>query len=111
MKKELLITILLLLGLSFKSFAGTGRVTDGIEFFLFIVGLLVIVLVLLNGADYLRKNGKTIIYNIRLFLNRKITSVRNYHNKMKTDYIVIANSKFYGYVFNKKSRLFRIGFW
>ena len=90
MKKELFVTTLLLLGFSFKSFAGTGRVDDGIEFFLFILGILLIVLFLLNGFDYMKKNGKMLLKNTKSFLNRNITLIGNFLNKIKSEFIDIA---------------------
>jgi hypothetical protein len=90
MKKEILLTTAMLLGLSFNSFAAAGRAKDEFEFLLVMVGLLLFILGLLNSIDYLKKNGKTIINNTRSFLNRKITSIRNYHNKMKSDYFDMA---------------------
>jgi high-affinity Fe2+/Pb2+ permease len=85
MKKEVLI-IAFILGVSFKSFAGTGNANDGIEFLVIIVGLLLVVFGLLNGVDYLRKNGKTMIYKALSFLKEKITLLRNYLNKLKSNY-------------------------
>ncbi|HYQ58867.1 MAG TPA: hypothetical protein VEP89_16110 [Draconibacterium sp.] len=91
MKKEISITIVLILGLSFKSFAATGNVNDGLEFFLFIVGLLLIVLGLLDGADFCKKNGKSIIHKAKSFPNKILTLFGTYHNKLKSDYIEIAD--------------------
>ena len=90
MKKEMLIIIALLLGVSFKSFAGTGNANDGLKFFLVIIGLLLIILGLLNGVDYLQKNGKTMIYKAMSFLKKKITLLRNYLNKVKSDYFDLS---------------------
>ena len=89
MKKEVLI-IALILGVSFKSFAGTGNANDGIEFLAIIVGLLLIILGLLNGVDYLQKNGKTMIYKALSFLKEKITLLRNYLNKVKSNYFDLS---------------------
>jgi len=90
MKKEMFIIIALLLGVSFKSFAGTGNANDGLEFILVIVGLLLIIVGILNGVDYLKKNGKTIIYNAMTFLKKKITLLRDYLNKVKSDYFNLS---------------------
>jgi len=59
MKKEILI-IALVLGLSFKSYAGTGNAYDGPIFFLVIIGFFLILLGLLSSVDFFQKNGKTI---------------------------------------------------
>lgn len=90
MKKEKIIIIVLLLGLSFKSFAGTGNANDGREFLLAIVGSLLIILGLLYGADFLKKNGKTMINKTILFLNKKIALLRNYLKKVNSDYFDIS---------------------
>jgi hypothetical protein len=90
MKKEMLIIITLFLGVSFKSFAGTGNAKGAIGFFLIIAGLLLIILGLIIGVDYLKKNGKTMIYNAMSFLKKKITLLRNYLNKVKSDYFDLS---------------------
>ena len=90
MKKEMLIMIALLLGVSFKSFAGTGNANGGLEFLLVIVGLLLIILGLLYGVDYLQKNGKTMISNSMSFLMKKISLLRDYLNKVKSDYFDLS---------------------
>jgi len=86
MKKELFIIITLLPGVSFNSYAGTGNAIDGFEFFLAISGLLLMILGLLYGVDYLKRNGKTMIYKASSFLKKKATLLRKYLNKLKSDY-------------------------
>lgn len=86
MKKEMFIIIALLLGVSFKSFAGTGNANDALELLLIIVGLLLIIVGLLNGVDYLQKNGKTMIYKAMTFLKKKITLLSDHLNIVKSDY-------------------------
>ncbi len=90
MKKEMLITIVLVLGLSFDSFAGTGNARGAIYFFLVFAVLLLIVLGLIYGIDYLKKNGKTIINNAMSDLHKKITLLKNYLNKVKSDYLDLS---------------------
>ena len=90
MKKEVSMTIFLLLGLSFRSFAGTGNVNDGLEFLLVIIGLLITLLGIFSGVDYLRKNRKTIFYNAMSFLDKMISFLRNYINKVKSDYFDLS---------------------
>jgi hypothetical protein len=90
MKKEVSMTIFLLLGLSFRSFAGTGNVNDGLEFLLVIIGLLITLLSILSGVDYLRKNRKTMFYNAMSFLDKMISFLRNYINKVKSDYFDLS---------------------
>lgn len=92
MKKEKLIVIALLSVLSFKSYAGTGTASDEFEFLLAILGLLLIILGLLYGIDYMKKNGKTIIYKSISFLNEKVTLLRNYVNKVKSDYFDVSSN-------------------
>ena len=90
MKKEIFIIIVLLLGVSFKSFAGTGNANDGFVFSLVIAGLLLIIVGLLNGVDYLQKNGKTMIYKAMTFLKKMITLLRDRLNKVKSDYFDLS---------------------
>ena len=85
MKKEKLIVIALLSVWSFKSYARTGTASDEFEFFLAIGGILIIILGLLNGIDYMIKNGKAIIYKSISFLNEKVTLLRNFINKVNSD--------------------------
>jgi len=89
MKKEMLI-IIALLGVSFKSFAGTGNAIDGLQFFLVIIGSLFIILALLYGADYLQKNGKKMIYKATLYLKKNITLLRKYLHKVIADYFDLS---------------------
>lgn len=92
MKKEKLIVIGLLSVLPFKSYARTGTASDELEFLLAIVGLLLIILGLLNGIDYLKKNGKTIISKSISFLNQKVASLRKYINKAKSDFFDLSSN-------------------
>lgn len=78
MKRKLFINISLILGLSLKSFAATGSANDGLEFLLVIVGLLLIVLGLIYGVDYLKKNGKRLTSSGMAFLKKKITFLSDY---------------------------------
>jgi len=87
---EKLIVITLLSVLPFKSYARTGTASDELEFLLAIVGLLLIILGLLNGIDYMKKNGKTIIYKSISFLKEKITLFRNYINKENSNYFDVS---------------------
>lgn len=48
----------LLLGVSLKSYAATGNANDGLEFSLVFAGLLLIIMALLYGLDFIRKNVK-----------------------------------------------------
>jgi hypothetical protein len=90
MKKEMLIMIALLFGVSLKSYAGTGNTNDGLKFFLVIIGSLFIILGLLNGVDYLQKNGKAMINKATSFLKNKITLLKKYLNKVKFDYFDLS---------------------
>jgi len=86
MKKEALMTIFLLSGLSFRSFADNGNVNDGLELLLVITGLLLTLLAVLGGVDFMRKNGKTMFNSTISFFHKKISALRNYLNKVISDY-------------------------
>ncbi len=85
MKKETLILMTLILGVSFKSFAGTGNAKDEFIFILSIIGFLLIVFVLLSGIEYTRKNGKTMIIRSMSFVKNKIAFLREYLNKISSN--------------------------
>ena len=70
MKKQIFIIIALILGLSYESLAATGRATDGIIFIIVIIGFLLIILGLLAGIDYLRKNGERLFYKAMASLKK-----------------------------------------
>ena len=90
MKKEMFLITALLLGVSFKLFAGTGNANDALELLLIIIGVLLIIVGLLNGVDYLQKNGKTMIYKAMTFLKKKITLLRGNLNKVKSEYFDLS---------------------
>ena len=62
MKIQLLIICTLIFGLSYETFAGTGGASDGLRFFLFVIGILMLILGLIAGGEYLNKNGKILIF-------------------------------------------------
>jgi len=86
MKKGMSILMVLLLGVSVKSYAATGNASDGLEFFLVFAGILLIILALLYGVDYLQKNGKTMISQVVSFLKKKMTLLKAYLNKVKSNH-------------------------
>lgn len=89
MKKEIFI-IIALLGVSFKSYAGTGNANGQLTIFLAIIGLLLIILGLISGVDYLQKNGKTMIYKTISFIKEKISLLRKYLYKVISDYFKLS---------------------
>lgn len=90
MKKEILLLMTLILGISLKSFAGTGNAKNEFIFILSIIGFLLFVIVLLYGVDYIRKNGKTIRYKAMSFIKKIITNIKIYHKKIKSKYIIFS---------------------
>ncbi len=90
MKKQMFIIIALILGLSYESFAGTGGANDELEFLLVIIGFLLIILSLLTGGDYLKKNGKTLIYKAITSLKKMIISLKDHLHKIKSDYFNLS---------------------
>jgi uncharacterized protein (UPF0333 family) len=85
MKKKILILSMLLIGLSFKSFASTGNANDGLEFLLVILAVLLITIGLIYGIAYLQKNGKLLIYNFISFIKKMISLLRVYFNRVRSD--------------------------
>jgi len=81
---------MLILGLSYKSFASTGNAADGLQFLLVIVGFLLILVCLLTGSDYLKNNGRAMIYSTLSFFRRMIALLKDYINKIKSDYLDLS---------------------
>ena len=79
MKKIIIIGLALLAGLPYQSFAKAGRAYDETEFFLVIVGFLLLVALFFEGIDYLKKNGKDLYLRFRTFLKNKMLTLRNCH--------------------------------
>ena len=90
MKKQIFIITALILGLSYESFAGTGGANDELKFLLFIIGFLLIILGLLTGVDYLKKNGKALIYKAITSLKKMIISLKDHLHKIKSDYFDLS---------------------
>ncbi len=89
MKKEMLI-IIALLGVSFKSYAGTGIANDQLIFLLTIIGILLIILGIISVVDYIQKNGKTMIHKTKTFLLEKIHLLGKYLNKIISEYFDLS---------------------
>jgi hypothetical protein len=79
MKKVMLIWLVLLLGLSYQSFAKAGMANDENEFVLAIVVFLLLVAGFFEGIDYLIKNGKGLYKRFQTFLRNKMLTFRNSH--------------------------------
>lgn len=78
MKKRIGLGLILMTGLSFKTFAATGYAYDGLAFILVVIGILLLIIALMAGYDYLRKNGRRVIHNVVRLVKRKIR-VRFFH--------------------------------
>jgi len=79
MKKVVLIWFVFLLGLSYQSFAKTGKADDEAEFVFAIIVFLLLVAGFFEGIDYLIKNGKSLFKRVQAFLRNKILTLRNSH--------------------------------
>lgn len=86
MKKQIFIITALILGLSYESFAGTGGAKDEFAFFLVILGFLIIILGLLTGVDYLKKNGKTLMTDAIKTIHKMVIALKVHLHKIKSDY-------------------------
>jgi len=87
MKKDLYLLLVLFMGLSSKSFAGTGSANDQIGFVLVILAFLSIIAGFFAGKDYLQKNGKTMARKAIAFIKKKIALFRSHHDNAKSDYL------------------------
>lgn len=79
MKKIMLIWVVLFFGLSYQSVAKAGMASDEYEFFLIIIGFILLVAAFIEGIDYLKKNGKTLFLSFWTFLKNKILILRKSH--------------------------------
>ena len=79
MKKVMLICLVLLLGLSYDSFAKAGMADDETEFVLAIIGFILFVAGIFEGIDYLTKNGKGLFKRVQTFLRNKLLTLMNSH--------------------------------
>lgn len=69
------IGLIVLTGLSSQAFAAAGYAKDGLAFSLFLISFLLLVAGFLKGIDYISKNGKTIVYQVKAFIKKKATSL------------------------------------
>jgi len=86
MKKKILVSLVLLNALFYKTFAATGNASDGLEGLLVIIGFLLIVTGLLYVTDYLRKNGKKVIKKVFTCSKRIVKAIGNKINKARSRY-------------------------
>ena len=77
MNKVMIIWLVLFLGLSCQAFAKAGVANGGFEFMLAIVGFLLLVAGLIEGIEYLIKNGRNLFNRFKAFLKKKIFLPRN----------------------------------
>jgi hypothetical protein len=75
MRKVISIGLILSTGLSSQAFAAAGYAKDGLAFSLFLIGFLLLVASVLKGIDYISKNGKTILYQVKAFIRTKMTAL------------------------------------
>ena len=71
MKRITLIWLVLFLGPCYQSFAKAGKASDEGEFVWALVGSLLLVAGILEGIDYLKKNGKGLFIKFQTFLRKK----------------------------------------
>lgn len=90
MKKLIFITIALVLGFSFESFAATGNANDGFQFIVVVIGFLLILVGLLTGTDYLKNNGRKIVYKGISLLRKMIIMIKDHLGKVKTKYFDLS---------------------
>jgi hypothetical protein len=77
MKKVMLTGLIIFLGLSSQAFAKAGIAKDGLEFVLTLVGFLLIVAGIMEGIDYLMKNGKGLLIRFKAYLKKQIIIFRD----------------------------------
>lgn len=87
MKKQIFLLIALIFGASFESFAGTGGAADGLYLLLTIIGFLCVVLLLFAGGEFLKKNGKRLIYRTISSVKKMIISLKEYLRGILSEYL------------------------
>ena len=93
MKKQFLILIAIF-GLSLKSYASTGSSADEGYLFMGVIGFLLILLGIVSLFDYLKKNGKMLIYKSVSFLKKNTESFRKYLKKVFSTFFDLSYFKF-----------------
>ncbi|MEN8928415.1 MAG: hypothetical protein ABF242_03905 [Flavobacteriales bacterium] len=93
MKRQYLILIAFS-GLHLTSYASTGSSADEGYLFLGVVGILLILLGIVSLFDYLKKNGKKLLYKTISFIKEKTNSVVKYLKKVFSDKFDFSFLKF-----------------
>jgi len=86
MKKKILVSLVLLNALFYKTFAATGNASDGLEGELVIIGFLLLVAGLLYVNDYLKNSGKKVIKKVFTFSKKIIIAIGTMVNKTRSEY-------------------------
>ena len=90
MKKKTTFGLILFTGLSLQAFAKAGSDNDGFEFVMVLVGILLLAAGILQGIDYLKKNGKTLLHRARAFARKIGTACTHLqHHQRKSNLEVL----------------------
>ncbi len=87
MKKQMLLLLVMMLGLSGRTYASAGRAYDTLAFILVLIGFLLVVAGLLEATDYLRRNGRKMINRSITVLKKKREILLEFLRKVKADYL------------------------
>jgi hypothetical protein len=86
MKKSIFFLCLFLAGFSFNTIAGTGTARDEMAFIAAIALILLLLVGLLNGADYIQKNGKSIFRKTKAFMHKFFGWLEGWFSKDEVEY-------------------------
>ncbi|MCB2219083.1 MAG: hypothetical protein KQI35_01720 [Bacteroidetes bacterium] len=86
MKKSIFLSYLFFAGFSIRAFAGTGTARDEMAFIMAIAGILLLLVGLLSGIDFIQKNGKTLIRKTKVLLYKCNCTIEGYFHKDESEY-------------------------
>ncbi len=87
MKKQMLLLLVMMLGLSGRTYASAGHAYDTLAFILVLIGFLLVVAGLLQATDYLRRNGMTMINKSVVMIKRKRKILLDFIQKVRSNHL------------------------
>jgi len=72
---------------SLSVFAGTGNADDGFGFVVVLTGLLFLVVVVLSGIDFIKKNGMRLFTQLIYSVTEILQKLKEFRKKPKSEYV------------------------
>ncbi|HPS63289.1 MAG TPA: hypothetical protein PLK82_09515 [Bacteroidales bacterium] len=92
MKKSAFLLTVALLGLSLPAMASKGYAADGLWLMLVIAGFLLLIAGILQGIDYLRKNGRRMVMRAVVLIRKAWTFLRHRREKTNAEHLDMAHA-------------------